>query len=59
MTPWELSGVPYTSAKQAGGIGRAIDVLRSEGLAEALDRLGVPDAGDLEFQPPSGEHGVK
>lgn len=58
MTRWELSGVPYTSAKGAGGIGRAIDVLRSGGLAEALDRLGVPDAGDLELERPSGERGA-
>lgn len=58
MTPWELSGVPYTSAKQAGGIGRAIDVLRSAGLAEALGGLGVSDAGDLDLEPPSGERGA-
>lgn len=54
---WELSGVPYTSAKEAGGIARAIGVLRAGGLAERLNGLGVTDAGDLELEQPSGERG--
>ena len=57
MDSWELSGVPYTSAKEAGGIARAISVLRSGGLAERLSGLGVTDAGDLKLEQPSGERG--
>jgi arginase family enzyme len=40
-----------------GGIARAIEVLRSCGLAERLGRLGVIDAGDLRLQEPSGTRG--
>ena len=40
-----------------GGIARAIEVLRSRGLAERLGRLGVLDAGDLRLQEPSGTRG--
>jgi arginase len=40
-----------------GGIARAIEVLRSCGLAERLGRLGVLDAGDLRLQQPSGTRG--
>jgi arginase len=54
---WELSGVPYTSAREAGGIARAIDVLRGAGLAERLRALGVSDAGDLELAAPTGIRG--
>ena len=54
---WELSGVPYTSAKDAGGIARAIEVLRGAGLAERLRALGVSDAGDLELAAPTGIRG--
>ena len=39
------------------GIARAIEVLRSRGLAERLGRLGVLDAGDLRLQEPSGTRG--
>src|SRR5580765_677180 len=35
----------------------AIDVLRSAGLAERLDELGVADRGDMQLQGPSGERG--
>lgn len=54
---WELSGVPYTSTKEPGGIARAMSVLRSGGLAERLNGLGVTDAGDLELEQPNGERG--
>ena len=54
---WELTGVPYTSARDQGGIADAIGVLRGMGLAERLGDHGVADAGDLELLPPSGERG--
>ena len=50
-------GVPYTSMQAPGGIARAIEVLRSRGLAERLGRLGVVDGGDLRLQEPSGTRG--
>ena len=54
---WELTGIPYTSARDPGGIADAIKVLRGEGLAERYGDHGVADAGDLELLPPSGERG--
>jgi arginase len=54
---WELTGVPYTSMKEAGGIANAIAVLRERGLAEELRALGVHDAGDLQLGEPTGERG--
>jgi arginase len=54
---WELTGVPYTSAREPGGIAGAIEVLRGLGLAERLEAHGVLDSGDLELLPPSGERG--
>jgi arginase len=54
---WELSGVPYTSARDPGGIARAIDVLRDAGLAERLREVGVGDAGDLELAAATGIRG--
>jgi len=54
---WELTGVPYTSMRRAGGIADAIGVLRANGLAERLAVLGVTDAGDLALDAPSGERG--
>jgi arginase len=54
---WELTGVPYTSAREPGGIANSIEVLRGFGLAERLGAHGVEDAGDLELLPPSGERG--
>jgi arginase len=54
---WELTGVPYTSMKEPGGIAHAIDVLRAEGLAEELRGLGVSDAGDLSVESPTGVRG--
>jgi arginase len=54
---WELTGVPYTSMKEAGGIANAIAVLRECGLAEELRALGVHDAGDLQLAEPTGERG--
>jgi arginase len=54
---WELIGVPYTSAREPGGIAEAIGVLRSCELAERLGELGVEDGGDLVLGPPSGERG--
>jgi arginase len=54
---WELTGIPYTSAREPGGIADAIEVLRDVGLAERLGDHGVADAGDLELLPPSGERG--
>jgi arginase len=55
---WELVGVPYTSAKEPGGIAEAIGVLRGRGLAERLADLGVEDGGDLALGAPSGERGA-
>jgi arginase len=54
---WELTGVPYTSMKEPGGIANAIGALRECGLAEELLALGVDDAGDLLLEEPSGERG--
>jgi arginase len=54
---WELTGVPYTSARGPGGIANAIGALRELDLAERLGAHGVVDAGDLELLPPSGERG--
>jgi arginase len=54
---WELTGVPYTSAREPGGIANAIEVLRELGLADSLAAQAVEDAGDLELLPPSGERG--
>lgn len=55
---WELTGVPYTSAREPGGIAKAIGVLRGLGLAERLEAHGAVDAGDLKLLPPSGERGA-
>jgi arginase len=57
LPAWELTGVPYTSARAPGGIADAIRVLRSSGLAERLAAFGVTDAGDLDVERPSGERG--
>jgi arginase len=54
---WELTGVPYTSAREPGGIANAVTVLRELDLAGRLGALAVEDAGDLELLPPSGERG--
>jgi arginase len=54
---WQLTGVPYTSMREPGGIANAIAVLRQRGLAERIRALGVEDAGDLELDPPTGERG--
>jgi arginase len=54
---WELTGVPYTSMKEPGGIANAIAALRECGLAEELRALGVEDAGDLLLEEPNGERG--
>jgi arginase len=54
---WELTGIPFTSAREQGGIADAIEVLRGVGLAERLAEHGVADEGDLELPPPSGERG--
>jgi arginase len=54
---WQLSGVPYTSMREPGGIANAIAALRERGLRERLGGLGVEDAGDLELDPPTGERG--
>ncbi|HEX2264787.1 MAG TPA: arginase family protein [Solirubrobacterales bacterium] len=53
---WELIGVPYTSAREPGGIAEAIGVLRGCALVERLD--GVEDGGDLVLGEPSGERGA-
>jgi arginase len=55
---WELIGVPYTSAREPGGIAEAIGVLRGCGLAQRLADVGVEDVGDLELGAPSGERGA-
>jgi arginase len=54
---WQLTGVPYTSMKEPGGIANAMGALRECGLAEELRSLGVEDAGDLLLEEPSGERG--
>jgi arginase len=54
---WELTGVPYTSMKEPGGIAAAIAVLRERGLAEELRPLGIHDGGDLVLEEPTGERG--
>jgi arginase len=54
---WELTGIPYTSAREPGGIAAAIGVLRECGLARRLAELDVEDGGDLELGAPSGERG--
>jgi len=53
----DLVGVPYTSMARPGGIADAIGVLRSRGLAERLEEIGVRDRGDLRLEGPSGERG--
>jgi arginase len=55
---WELTGVPYTSAREPGGIADAVGVLRGSGLAERLGDVGVEDGGDLALGGPSGERGA-
>lgn len=56
---WELIGVPYTSAREPGGITDAIGVLRGCGLAERLAEPGVEDGGELRLEEaPSGERGA-
>jgi arginase len=55
---WELIGVPYTSAREPGGIADAIAVLRECGLAERLAEIGVEDGGELTLGVPSGERGA-
>lgn len=57
--PWELTGVPYTSAAKPGGIAGAIAALRTAGLAGRLAALGVPDRGDLDLLPPDGVRGPR
>jgi arginase len=54
---WELTGVPYTSMKEPGGIADALAALRESGLADELRQLGVDDAGDLQLEEPAGERG--
>ena len=54
---WQLSGVPYTSMSEPGGIANAIAVLRERGLGGRLGALGVEDAGDLQLDAPTGERG--
>jgi arginase len=54
---FELTGVPYTSMREPGGIANAIAVLRESGVAEELRSLGVSDAGDLGLDQPGGERG--
>ena len=55
---FELVGVPYTSMAARGGIARAIEVLRSEGLADRLGTAGdVRDAGDLSLIEGDGVRG--
>jgi arginase len=54
---WQLSGVPYTSMREPGGIANAIAVLRERGLGGRLGALGVEDAGDLQLDAPTGERG--
>jgi arginase len=56
-TSWELTGVPYTSMKESGGIADAIAVLRKAGLAQQLRGVGVSDAGDLRLSQPTGQRG--
>jgi arginase len=55
---WQLTGVPYTSMREPGGIAEAISVLRQRGVADRLAALGVEDAGDLELEGPTGERGA-
>jgi arginase len=43
--------------REPGGIAHASRVLRERGLAEELGGAGVPDAGELELIPPTGERG--
>ena len=57
MRTWQLTGVPYTSMKEPGGIADAISVLRQRDLGARLEALGVEDAGDLELLEPTGERG--
>jgi arginase len=54
---WQLTGVPYTSMRQPGGIARAITVLRERQLGNRLAALGVEDTGDLQLLEPTGERG--
>ena len=54
---WQLTGVPYTSMKEPGGIADAISVLRQCDLGARLGALGVEDAGDLQLLEPTGERG--
>jgi arginase len=54
---WDLIGVPYTSAAEAGGIAHAITALRAAGLADRLAAMGVDDTGDLTLEPPNGQRG--
>jgi arginase len=54
---WQLTGVPYTSMKEPGGIADAISVLRQRDLGARLGALGVQDAGDLRLLEPTGERG--
>ena len=55
---WELIGVPYTSAREPGGIADAIAVLRDCELARRLTDLGVEDGGDMVLGAPSAERGA-
>jgi arginase len=57
MPHWQLTGVPYTSMREAGGIADAIAVLRERGVDERLRAVGVEDAGDLRLDAPTGERG--
>jgi arginase len=54
---WQLTGVPYTSMREPGGIAEAITVLRERELDNRLAALGVEDAGDLQLLEPTGERG--
>jgi len=58
VVQFELVGVPYTSMAEPGGVARAIDVLRSAGLADRLEAAGeVHDAGDLALIAGDGLRG--
>jgi arginase len=57
LSGWQLTGVPYTSMREPGGIADAIGVLRRRGLGARLGVLGVEDTGDLQLLEPTGERG--
>jgi len=53
----ELTGIPYTSMREPGGIAAGIGALRRSGLSEQLRLRGVHDAGDLALDEPTGVRG--